>query len=273
MLTGIVAKTDQTKLVLGGIGAAVLAMAAVVAVSGGAAQADMVTVNAPMAIPLPSGGLSLSTGTLDWAHWGEPGDASPGNTFTPIIFDHATTTGFSALTFSGYSIAATGYNPGVTTGNPQFTWSGGTPDVTGSTYSFGNQDVASLATTVTFTLSVAADTSEVLSVYANTYDGGSTGVEEELQATLSTSGTTGYNTAALPTGPDSEHQQGVYAVDISNTTLANETLTVNYFRTSGTSGGLGIYAATVTPTPEPTTLAVLAAASVGLLLLKRRRTV
>jgi hypothetical protein len=231
--------------------------------------ADTVSVAPPTTFPSV---VPLSTGTSDWVHYGAANNSSA-NYGTPVQDSPATGTNFSMVSSTGTSQPE---NYTFSTKHPSFTWTNGTPDSTGNTRSTAFVFIDSAPQGLAFTLAVAAHSSETLNVYADSYQGGnSLTLNTTLTATLQTSGISGTYTGMLPAGvePDdtiyANHEWGVYAVSVSNTSASSELLAVQLTQSNGST--VGLIGATVTAVPEPSAFPLLPVAGTGLFLIFRRR--
>jgi len=232
------------------IASAVLAMGISLCLPRISRATDTVTIANPVTAPAT---VNLSSGATDWAHWANPGD--PGAGVVAPTFDHPTSTNFSNV--SGVDGSLTGYD--ATSGPPDFTWSGGTPDSTGSSHSWNYNPTSGVGAGESFTFQVAPG-HELLNVYAEDYSGTlTTPLPVKLLASL-TSGASASNTTSLPTFYDGTYdQQGDYVINVQNNSGAAETLTVTFTETaiqngSGNNSNTGLYSATdLTTVPEPAT--------------------
>jgi hypothetical protein len=251
------------------IASAVLAMGISLCLPRISRATDTVTIANPVTAPAT---VNLSSGATDWAHWANPGD--PGAGVVAPTFDHPTSTNFSNV--SGVDGSLTGYD--ATSGPPDFTWSGGTPDSTGSSHSWNYNPNSIAGAGETFTFLVPTGHS-LLNVYAEDYAGTALApLPVQLQATL-TSGANATNATSLPTFYDASiNQQGDYVVNVQNNTGSSETLTVTFTQTavqngSGFPSNTGLYGVSdVTVVPEPASaMAVLGGMSFFGLRRRRRQ--
>lgn len=232
---------------------------------------DSITISNPTAV---ASTVDLTAGTNDWAHYAISNDTTS-NGSVGMVFDHPSATHFSSL--SGVDGMLNGFD--VMTEAPLLTWTGGTPDATGSSHSwvFNTNNSASDAG-LSFTYSMAPGQT-ILNLYVNAYtDAILTPLPVELQARLA-SGANAQNTANLPVFWDgSTEQDGDYAIDVVNTTAAAETLTVTYAQTVSQNGPTnngsnpGIFGVTATTVvPEPASLGLLLSGALGLTTRRRCR--
>ena len=230
------------------------------------ARADSVSIANPVAMPST---VSLSTGTLDWAHYATTNPPSDGVVFS--TFDHPLGTRFSSVT--GINGSLEGYD--ATANAPVITWNGGTPDATGSSRSWEFNTNNNAASGETFSYDLAPG-SKLIHLYVDGYNGTSaTPLTVEVQAFLS-SGANATNTSPLPAFwlPDSS-EDGDFAITAINSTQSDETLTLNYFQpasqngSAGNGSNVGIFGVTASAVPEPGSISFLSVA--GLSMLRRGR--
>jgi hypothetical protein len=235
-------------------------------------RGDSVSIGNPTAITSP---VDLTAGTNDWAHYAISSDTTS-NGDVGMVFDHPASTNFSNV--SGVNGGLGAYDVTDPTA-PLLTWTGGTPDATGSSHSWvfnSNNFAAGAGLSITYPVSPGQT---ILKLYVNAYtDAVLTPLPVELQASLS-SGANAQNTSNLPAfWGNGTTQDGDYTIGVTNTSSAAETLTVTFSQRvsqngpSGNGSNPGIFGVTATTiVPEPVGFGLLTTTAMATLMRRRRR--
>ena len=160
---------------------------------------------------------------VDWIHWGRISPSIPDRKdgVTPLISDYT---------------AVNGAQPSASFGNIAFSWSDGNHP---AVVSEATADIDTFVAGSGFQITVPADiTAKTLNLYTEVFSG-----QAVLQASLSDGSATAINDQSVI---DLDVGSKVYSIDF-RAASPGQTLTVTFSAAPGSSGGVGLQAATLTP--------------------------